>query len=40
MTTPRTGPVNEAFIKGVQGLLLKEKTVDQVLEDVAQAQKG
>lgn len=38
--TPRTGPVNEAFTKGVQALLLKEKTVDQVLEDVDQAQKG
>ncbi len=40
VTTPRLGPVNEAFIKGVQALLLKEKTVDQVLEDVDKAQKG
>jgi raffinose/stachyose/melibiose transport system substrate-binding protein len=38
--TPRIGPVNEALIKGVQSLLLKEKTIDQVLEDADKAQKG
>jgi ABC-type glycerol-3-phosphate transport system substrate-binding protein len=38
--TPRTGPVNEALYKGVQSLLLKEKTVDQVLDDADKAQKG
>jgi raffinose/stachyose/melibiose transport system substrate-binding protein len=40
VTVPRTGPVNEAFIKGVQSLLLKEKTADQVLDDADKAQKG
>jgi raffinose/stachyose/melibiose transport system substrate-binding protein len=40
VTTPRTGPVNEAFTKGVQSLLLKEMTVDQVLAEVDKAQKG
>ena len=40
VVTPRTGPVNEAFTKGVQSLLLKEKTVDQVLDDADKAQKG
>ncbi len=38
--TPRTGPVNEALIKGVQSLLLKETTIEQVLEDADKAQKG
>lgn len=38
--TPRIGPVNEALMKGVQSLLLQEKTVDQVLEDADTAQKG
>ena len=40
VSTPRTGPVNEALFKGVQSLLLKEKTVDQVLDDTDKAQKG
>ncbi len=40
VSTPRTGPVNEALIKGVQSLLLKQKTADQVLEDADKAQKG
>ena len=34
------GPLVEAFMKGVQGMLLKEKTVDQVLADLETAQKG
>jgi raffinose/stachyose/melibiose transport system substrate-binding protein len=38
--TPRPARVNEAFTKGVQSLLLKEKTVDQILDDVDKAQKG
>jgi ABC-type glycerol-3-phosphate transport system substrate-binding protein len=38
--TQRTAQVNEAFVKGVQSLLLKEKTVEQVLDDVDKAQKG
>jgi ABC-type glycerol-3-phosphate transport system substrate-binding protein len=40
VSTPRTGPVNEAFVKGVQAMLLKEKTPDQVLKDAETAQKG
>ena len=36
--TPTLSEVNEAFTKGVQSLLLGEKSVDQVLEDVQQAQ--
>ena len=38
--TSITGPVNEALIKGVQSILLKEKTSDQVLDDTDKAQKG
>jgi raffinose/stachyose/melibiose transport system substrate-binding protein len=38
--TVRTQPVDEAITKGVQSLLLKEKSVSQVLEDVDKAQKG
>ncbi len=36
---PLKGPIVEAFLKGVQGMLLKEKTVDQVLDDLDKAQK-
>ena len=39
VTTPMKGPMVEAFIKGVQSMLLKEKTVDQVLDDLEKAQK-
>ena len=38
--SPMSAPVNEAFIKGVQSMLLKEKTIDQVLDDADLAQKG
>ena len=37
--TPMKGPLVEAFIKGVQSMLLKEKSVDQVLDDLDKAQK-
>ena len=37
--TPMKGPLVEAFIKGVQSMLLKEKSVDQVLDDLEKAQK-
>ena len=37
--TPMKRPLVEAFIKGVQSMLLKEKTVDQVLDDLDKAQK-
>lgn len=37
--TPMKGPIGEAFMKGVQGMLLKEKTVDNVLDDLDKAQK-
>jgi raffinose/stachyose/melibiose transport system substrate-binding protein len=37
--TPIKGPLVEAFVKGVQSMLLKEKTVDQVLDDLDKAQK-
>ncbi|HZQ97548.1 MAG TPA: ABC transporter substrate-binding protein [Chloroflexota bacterium] len=40
VTTPRLASVNDALIKGVQSLLIKEKTVEQVLADVDKAQKG
>lgn len=40
VTVPMKGPIVEAFIKGVQSMLLKEKTVDQVLSDLETAQKG
>ncbi len=40
VVTSRTGPVNEAFVKGVQSILLKEKTIEQVLNDADKAQKG
>jgi len=40
VTTPMKGPLVEAFMKGVQGMLLKEKTVDQVIADLETAQKG
>ena len=33
------GPIVEAFMKGVQSMLLKEKSVDQVLDDLEKAQK-
>ena len=37
---PVKGPIVEAFTKGVQTMLLKEKTVDQVLDDLVAAQKA
>jgi ABC-type glycerol-3-phosphate transport system substrate-binding protein len=37
--TPMKGPIVEAFVKGVQSILLKEKTVDDVLNDLDKAQK-
>ena len=40
VSTPRAQRVDEALIKGVQSLLLKEKTVEQVLDDADKAQKG
>jgi ABC-type glycerol-3-phosphate transport system substrate-binding protein len=40
VTTPMKGPLVEAFMKGVQSMLLKEKTVDQVIADLEAAQKG
>jgi raffinose/stachyose/melibiose transport system substrate-binding protein len=36
---PMKGVMVEAFMKGVQGMLLKEKTVDQVMDDLEKAQK-
>jgi raffinose/stachyose/melibiose transport system substrate-binding protein len=36
---PLKGPLVEAFMKGVQGMLLKEKTVDQIVDDLEKAQK-
>jgi raffinose/stachyose/melibiose transport system substrate-binding protein len=36
---PMKGPLVEAFMKGVQSMLLKEKTVEQVLDDLEKAQK-
>jgi len=36
---PMKGPIVESFMKGVQSMLLKEKTVEQVLADLAKAQK-
>lgn len=36
---PMKGPLVEAFVKGVQSMLLKEKTVEQVLDDLEKAQK-
>jgi raffinose/stachyose/melibiose transport system substrate-binding protein len=39
VTTPMKGPLVEAFMKGVQSILLKEKSVDQVLDDLEKAQK-
>jgi len=39
VTVPMKAPIAEAFMKGVQSLLLKEKTVDQVLDDLDKAQK-
>jgi raffinose/stachyose/melibiose transport system substrate-binding protein len=38
--TAKIGPVVEALTKGVQSILLKEKTVDQVLDEADKAQKG
>ena len=40
VSTPRAQRVDEALIKGVQALLLKEKTVEQMLDDADRAQKG
>jgi raffinose/stachyose/melibiose transport system substrate-binding protein len=40
VTTPRLGPVNEAITAGVQSLLLKEKSIDQVLADADKAQQS
>jgi raffinose/stachyose/melibiose transport system substrate-binding protein len=40
VTTPMKGPLVEAFMKGVQSMLLKEKTVEQVIADLETAQKG
>ncbi|MFN8634369.1 MAG: extracellular solute-binding protein [Chloroflexota bacterium] len=39
VTVPMKGPLVEAFVKGVQSILLKEKTVDQLLDDLVKAQK-
>jgi ABC-type glycerol-3-phosphate transport system substrate-binding protein len=39
VTVPMKGPLVEAFMKGVQSILLKEKSVDQVLDDLEKAQK-
>ena len=39
VTVPMKGPLVEAFMKGVQSILLKEKSVDQVLDDLVKAQK-
>ncbi|MCC7368655.1 MAG: extracellular solute-binding protein [Chloroflexi bacterium] len=36
---PMKGPIVEAFMKGVQSMLLKEKTVEQVMDDLEKAQK-
>jgi ABC-type glycerol-3-phosphate transport system substrate-binding protein len=38
--TGTTAAVNEALIKGAQSIVLKEKTVDQVLDEVDKAQKA
>lgn len=40
VSTPRAQRVDEALTKGVQALLLKQKTVAQILEDADRAQKG
>ncbi|HEX5414703.1 MAG TPA: extracellular solute-binding protein [Chloroflexota bacterium] len=43
VTTPILSPVSEVLYKGIQSLMIKEKTVDQVLSDTEktqQAQKG
>ena len=40
VTTPRLGPVNEASVAGVEALLLKEKSIDQVLADIDKAQQS
>ena len=40
VTTPMKGPLVEAFMKGVQGMLLKEKTVDQVMADPKRRRRG
>jgi ABC-type glycerol-3-phosphate transport system substrate-binding protein len=40
VSTPRVQRVDEALTKGVQALLLKQKTVAQILEDADRAQKG
>jgi raffinose/stachyose/melibiose transport system substrate-binding protein len=36
---PMKGPIVESFMKGVQSMMLKEKTVEQVLDDLEKAQK-
>jgi len=38
--TDSTAQVNEVLTKGAQSIVLKEKSVDQVLDEVEQAQKG
>jgi ABC-type glycerol-3-phosphate transport system substrate-binding protein len=38
--SPMSAPVVEAFVKGVQSILLKEKSIEQVLDDADLAQKG
>lgn len=38
--TPMSKQVNEALMKGAQSIVLKERTVDQVLDDVEAAQKN
>jgi ABC-type glycerol-3-phosphate transport system substrate-binding protein len=38
--TPMSKQVNEALVKGAQSLVLKERTVDQILDDLDAAQKS
>jgi ABC-type glycerol-3-phosphate transport system substrate-binding protein len=38
--TPLKGAIVEAFYKGVQAMLIKQKSVDDILNDVDKAQKG
>ena len=40
VSTPMSKQANEAMIKGAQSLVLKERTVDQVLDDIEAAQKN
>jgi raffinose/stachyose/melibiose transport system substrate-binding protein len=38
--TPLTAAVNEALVRGSQSFVLKEKSIDQVLDEADQAQKA